>query len=150
MIMSSRGWYRNFGRYEGPANALDVINEDVPVTAEMYSDFTRHFRLWCDKLGLRHLELVFIQCGRGDESAAKVCWQVDGTSVLVQCAATIPKYIAEGGMEALALHEVLHLLFMDMENLALGSRKGLSEDKLKELFDRQTHYVIQRLVGAML
>lgn len=53
-------------------------------------------------------------------------------------------------MEAMALHEVLHLLFMDMEILALGSRKGLSEDKLKELFDRQTHYVIQRLVGAML
>lgn len=39
---------------------------------------------------------------------------------------------------------------LDMEILALGSRKGLSEDKLKELFDRQTHYVIQRLVGAML
>lgn len=150
MIMSSRGWYRNFGRYEGPANALDVINEDVPVTAEMYSDFTRHFRLWCDKLGLRHLELVFIQCRRGDDSAACVCWQAEGTSVLVQCATSIPKYVAEGGMEALALHEVLHLLFMDMELLALGSRKGLSEDKLKKLFDRQTHYVIQRLVGAML
>lgn len=150
MIMSSRGWYRDFGRYEGPANALDVINEDVPVTAEMYSDFMRHFRLWCNKLGLRHLELVFIQCGPGDDSAAKVCWQEEGTSVLVQCATTIPKYIAEGGMEAMALHEVLHLLFMDMETLALGSRKGLSEDKLKELFDRQTHYVIQRLVGAML
>ena len=148
--MSSRGWYCDFGRYEGPANALDVINEDVPVTAEMYSDFTRHFRLWCDKLGLRNLELVFIQCGRGDDSAACVCWQAEGTSVLVQCATSIPKYIAEGGMEALALHEVLHLLFMDMETLALGSRKGLSEDKLKELFDRQTHYVIQRLVGAML
>ena len=54
------------------------------------------------------------------------------------------------GMEALALHEVLHLLFMDMEILALGSRKWLSGDKLKELFDRQTHYVIQRLVGAIL
>lgn len=116
----------------------------------MYADFTRHFRLWCYRLGLRHLELVFIQCGHGDDSAAKVCWQEEGTSVLVQCATTIPKYIAEGGMEAMALHEVLHLLFMDMELLALGSRKGLSEDKLKELFDRQTHYAIQRLVGAML
>lgn len=50
----------------------------------------------------------------------------------------------------MALHEVLYLLFMDMEILALGSRKGLSEYKRKELFDRQTHYVIQRLVGAML
>lgn len=148
--MSSRGWYRDFGRYDGSADALDVINEGAPVTAEMYSDFTRHFRLWCDKLGLRHLELVFIQCARGDDSAASVCWQVEGTSVLVQCATTIPKYVAEGGMEALALHEVLHLLFMDMEILALGSRKGLSEEKLKEFFGRQTHYVIQRLVGAML
>lgn len=148
--MNKRCRYRDFGRYEGPANALDVINKDVPVTVEMYFDFTRYFRLWCDKLGLRNLELVFIQCGRGDESAAQVCWQVDGTAVLVQCAATIPKYIAEGGMEAMALHEVLHLLFMDMENLALGSRKGLSEEKLKELFDRQTYYVIQRLVGVML
>lgn len=150
MVMNKRCRYRDFGRYDGPVDALDVINEDVPVTAEMYSDFARHFRLWCDKLGLRHLELVFIQCGRGDESAASVCWQVEGTSVLVQCATSIPKYVAEGGMEALALHEVLHLLFMDMETLALGSRKGLSEEKLKELFDRQTHYVIQRLVGAML
>lgn len=148
--MNKRCRYRDFGRYDGPVDALDVINECVTVTAEMYFDFTRHFRLWCDKLGLRHLELVFIQCRRGDDSAACVCWQVDGTAVLVQCAATIPKYIAEGGMEAMALHEVLHLLFMDMETLALGSRKGLSEDKLKELFDRQTHYAIQRLVGAML
>lgn len=148
--MSSRGWYRDFGRYEGPADALDVINEDVPVTAEMYSDFTRYFRLWCGKLGLRHLELIFVQCGHGDDSAASVCWQEMGTSVLVHCSTTIPKFVAEMGMEALALHEVLHLLFMDMETLALGSRKGLSEEKLKELFDRQTHYVIQRLVGAML
>lgn len=54
------------------------------------------------------------------------------------------------GMEAMVLYEFLRLLFMDMETLALGSRKGLSADKLKELFDRQTHYVIQRLVGAML
>lgn len=150
MIMSSRGWYRDFGRYEGPVDALDVINECVTVTDEMYADFTRYFRLWCDKLGLRNLELVFIQCGPGDDSAASVCWQAEGTSVLVQCATTIPKYVAEGGMEALALHEVLHLLFMDMDILARGSRKGLSKDKLKELFDRQTHYVIQRLVGAML
>lgn len=132
--MSSRGWYRDFGRYEGPADALDVINEDVPVTAEMYSDFARYFRLWCDKLGLRHLELIFIQCGHGDASAASVCWQEMGTSVLVHCSTTIPKFVAE----------------MGMETLALGSRKGLSEEKLKELFDRQTHYVIQRLVGAML
>ena len=150
MSTGSRGWYRDFGRYEGPADAFNVINEDVPVTDEMYSDFMRHFRMWCHRLGLRHLELVFIQCGRGDDSAARVCWQVDGTAVLVQCATSVPRYIAEGGMEALALHEVLHLLFMDMETLALGSRKGLSEDKLKKLFDRQTHYVIQRLVGAML
>lgn len=148
--MSSRGWYRDFGRYEGPADALDVINEDVPVTAEMYSDFTRYFRLWCTRLGLHHFDLIFIQCGRGDDSAASVCWQEDGTAVLVRCAATVPKFVAEAGMEALALHEVLHLLFMDMETLALGSRKGLSADKLKELFDCQTHYVIQRLVGAML
>lgn len=148
--MSSRCRYRDFGLYAGHVDAFAVINKDVPVTVEMYFDFKRYFRLWCDKLGLHHLELVFIQCGRGDDSAASVCWQVEGTSVLVQCAAIIPKYIAEGGMEALALHEVLHLLFMDMETLALGSRKGLSEDKLKELFDRQTHYVIQRLVGAML
>lgn len=148
--MDKRCRYRDFGRYDCPVDALDVINKDVPVTAEMYFDFKKYFRLWCDKLGLRNLELVFIQCGRGDESAAQVCWQEEGTSVLVQCATTIPKYIADGGMEALALHEVLHLLFMDMEILALGSRKGLSEDKLKELFDRQTHYVIQRLVGAML
>ena len=33
--MSSRGWYRDFGRYDGPVDALDVINKDVPVTAEM-------------------------------------------------------------------------------------------------------------------
>ena len=148
--MSSRCRYRDFGLYAGHVDAFAVINKDVPVTVEMYFDFKRYFRLWCDKLGLHHLELVFIQCGRGDDSAASVCWQVEGTSVLVRCAATIPKYIAEGGMEALALHEVLHLLFMDMETLALGSRKGLSEDKLKELFDRQTHYVIQRLIGVML
>lgn len=148
--MSSRCRYRDFGLYAGHVDAFAVINKDVPVTAEMYFDFKRYFRLWCDKLGLNHLELVFIRCGRGDDSAACVCWQVEGTSVLVQCAASIPKYIAEGGMEALALHEVLHLLFMDMEILALGSRKGLSEDKLKELFDRQTHYVIQRLIGVML
>lgn len=150
MVMNKRCRYRDFGRYEGPVDALDVINECVTVTDEMYADFTRHFRLWCYRLGLRHLELVFIQCGPGDDSAAKVCWQEEGTAVLVQCATTIPKYIAEGGMEAMALHEVLHLLFMDMDILALGSRKGLSEDKLKELFNRQTHYVIQRLVGAML
>lgn len=148
--MSSRCRYRDFGRYDGTVDAFDVINKEVPVTAKMYFDFTRYFRLWCDKLGLHHLELVFIRCGRGDDSAAKVCWQVEGTAVLVQCAATIPKYVAEGGMEALALHEVLHVLFMDMEILALGSRKGLSADKLKALFDRHTHYVIQRLIGVML
>ena len=51
--MSSRGWYRDFGRYDGPVDALDVINKDVPVTAEMYFDFKKYFRLWCDKLGLR-------------------------------------------------------------------------------------------------
>lgn len=148
--MNKRCRYRDFGRYDGPVDALDVINKDVPVTAEMYFDFKRYFRLWCDKLGLHHLELVFIRCGRGDDSAASVCWQENGTAVLVRCATTVPKFVAEAGMEALALHEVLHLLFMDMETLALGSRKGLSADKLKELFDRQTHYVIQRLVGAML
>lgn len=148
--MSSRCRYRDFGLYAGHVDAFAVINKDVPVTAEMYFDFKRYFRLWCDKLGLHHLELVFIRCGRGDDSAASVCWQENGTAVLVRCATTVPKFVAEAGMEALALHEVLHLLFMDMEILALGSRKGLSEDKLKELFDRQTHYVIQRLVGVML
>lgn len=89
--MSSRCRYRDFGLYAGHVDAFAVINKDVPVTVEMYFDFKRYFRLWCDKLGLHHLELVFIQCGRGDDSAASVCWQVEGTSVLVQCAATIPK-----------------------------------------------------------
>lgn len=32
----------------------------------------------------------------------------------------------------------------------VGQQFEKSEDKLKEFFDRQTHYVIQRLVGAML
>ena len=43
MVMNKRCRYRDFGRYDGPVDALDVINECVTVTDEMYADCTRHF-----------------------------------------------------------------------------------------------------------
>lgn len=138
-------------------NAFDIKTQDslsrvlrqVKTSDKDYEVFKKTFMRVVEMLGLTQYEYTFTKLKNCDDDAG-VAFEKFGPGCIVHLAEEVSSVVYKRGMKSLALHEVLHLLFMDMETLALGSRKGLSEDKRKELFDRQTHYAIQRLVGAML
>lgn len=115
-----------------------------------YEVFKKTFMRVVNLLGLTQYEYTFVHA-ENEEYAAGCRFELIGPGVFVYLARHIPVFIYERGMEALAVHEALHVLlrpfdvwmFPDGEEIPYGTERHM-------IRMHTIHATIQRLVPVIL
>lgn len=125
----------------------DVLSK--PTTDKIYKKFCEYCNLYVDKLNLRQWDISYILKPLEEETQSCCAFDVKSYhSEISLNTSLLPYYMTDTGLHYLALHEVLHLFFAELELITLC--EDFTKTQRMDLFDSKTHGLINVIASLVL
>lgn len=121
--------------------------ETIPTSASEFTWFVTCGKKWVARLGLYDWRIHYEHGGCDEDSYAEACWDQDGRVATIRLAVRWPKNMkTREEINRTALHEVLHLSFAALRDMAEGGTLPL----LRSVVHREEAALVRRFENILM